>query len=124
MIMNPNLTVLEAKVLGSICEMHRADRTALESQLATAVIRSRENTGAGFYTRFEVRSRQDAIPGERKRIGRNAKIEGLKHGMGFILWLNDGYAATLEGYSFGEDTSSIDFEAVNCHIDLSSACLE
>ncbi len=116
MVINPSFTVLERKVLDAVCEMHPADRSALESQLARAVIRSRENTGAGFYTRFEVDSSQRAVSGDRTRAGPNATIEGLQHGMGFILWLDRGYAATLEGYSFDEDTSSIQFDAVNCEL--------
>jgi hypothetical protein len=40
------------------------------------------------------------------------KVDGLSYGMGFILWLKEGYADHLEGYSFQEDTLGIDFENV------------
>jgi hypothetical protein len=38
------------------------------------------------------------------------RIDGLRHGMGFILWLKDGYLELLEGYSYEESTVEIDFE--------------
>jgi hypothetical protein len=41
---------------------------------------------------------------------------GLQHGMGFILWLRDGYAERLEGYSYGESTSSVDLERADFEI--------
>jgi len=50
-----DFTPLEQAVLRAICEMHPVDQAALEGQLSTAMILSRENTGAGFYTRFSVR---------------------------------------------------------------------
>jgi len=108
---NPSFTPLERAVLGAVCERHAADRTALESQLGAAVVVRRENTGAGFYTRFEIRAgKSPAVAGERMRSGPNARVEGLEHGMGFILWLENGFATTLEGYSFGESTSAVSLD--------------
>jgi len=93
--------------------MYSEDRSALEAQLSTANLLSRENTGGGFFTRFEVdRGSNLAIGGMRLRNGPAAKIEGLEHGMGFILWLKEGYAHCLEGYSYAESTTGIVLEAV------------
>src|SRR5712675_179048 len=47
-----DLTLLERAVLHAICEAHPVDRAALKGQLSTAIVLSRENTGAGFYTRL------------------------------------------------------------------------
>jgi hypothetical protein len=97
--------------------MHSSDRAALEAQLSTATFVSRENTGAGFYTRFAVeRASSAALTGERSRAGPETKIEGLSHGMGFILWLKEGYADCLEGYSYAEPTTGIVLEAVGFEI--------
>src|ERR1700741_907874 len=110
-------TVLERTVLTAICDMHPADRAALAAQLSTATLRSRENTGAGFYTRFAVeRDSSRAIEGERSRVGPETKVDGLQHGMGFILWLTEGYADCLEGYSYGESTGGISLESVSFEI--------
>jgi hypothetical protein len=109
----PTFTSLEQAVLRAICETHTANRSALESQLLAAMILKRENTGAGFYTHFRVeRTSSVAIRGERLRTGPAAKIDGLENGMGFILWLTEGYADCLEGYSYEESTVGIAFEQV------------
>lgn len=112
-----NFMPLEKAVLRAICESHVNDRPALESQLSTAAVLSRENTGAGFYTEFAVeRASQPPIGGERLRTGPAARVDGLKQGMGFILWLKEGYAHNLEGYSYGESTAGIDFEQTGFEI--------
>src|SRR5258707_15512982 len=109
-IFNP----LEQAVLDSVCRAHPADRTALEAQLSMATFLSRENTGCGFFTHFAADYNSSApIGGERRRNGPTAKIDGLKYGMGFILWLEKGYADCLEGYAYGPDsTAELMFEAV------------
>jgi hypothetical protein len=97
--------------------MYSSGQAALEEQLSTATLISRENTGAGFYTRFAVeRASSAALTGERTRAGPETKIDGLGHGMGFILWLKEGYADCLEGYSYAESTTSIVLEAVGFEI--------
>jgi len=106
-------TPLESAVLRAICEKESVDRdrTALEAQLSAAVLVSRKNTGAGFYTSFAVdRGSSAPVGGERLRNGPAMRIDGLRHGMGFILWLKDGYLELLEGYSYEESTVEIDFE--------------
>jgi hypothetical protein len=112
-----NLTPFERAVLQAICERHLTDRMVLEAQLSTATVLSRENTGAGFYTYFTVeRSSSPAIGGERLRSGPAARVVGLEHGMGFILWLKEGYADCLEGYCYGESTTGIAFDQVGFEI--------
>ena len=111
---NNSFTALEHRVLNAVCEMHPTDRTLLQAQLATAEIDNRENTGGGFYTRFSVK--RDAgirLPlHPRLRDGPGARIDGLAHGMGFVLWLEDGFASCLEGYSYAEHTVDLDFATV------------
>lgn len=101
-------TLLEETVLRAICETYPIDRAALHTQLSTSKVLRRENTGAGFYTDFTVdRALSPAIGGERLRAGPAVRVKGLDHGMGFILWLREGYAHQLEGYSLGENTTGI-----------------
>jgi hypothetical protein len=48
-----------------------------------------------------------------------ADIDGLEHGAGFVLWLEDGWLSCLEGFSYAEpwpDTASrfsVRWERVN-----------
>jgi hypothetical protein len=115
--MESNFTPLERAVLSAICECHTADGAALVAQLSTATVLRRENTGAGFYTYFTVeRASGAAIGGERLRSGPAAKVDGLVRGMGFILWLQEGYANCLEGYCFDESTTGIAFELAGFEI--------
>lgn len=112
-----NFTPLERAVLRAICEAHTLDRDVLEAQLLRAIVVSRKNTGAGFYTNFDVeRASVATVGGERLRNGPESEIDGLEHGMGFILWLKDGYADCLEGYSYGESTVGIALESVGFSI--------
>lgn len=97
--------------------MYSSSREALEAQLSTATLLGRENTGAGFYTRFAVEKKSiAAVTGERSRAGPEASIDGLRHGMGFILWLKEGYADCLEGYSYNESTAAIQLETASFEI--------
>ena len=104
-------TPLEQAVIRMICEFYPDDRVLLEAQLATATTLSRKNTGGGFFTYFEVEQTSlAALGGRTLRDGPYAKIDGLMHGMGFILWLKDGYTNCLEGYSFADSTIGINLE--------------
>ena len=111
-------TPLEQAVPDAICRAHPTDRTALEAQLSSATFLSRENTGCGFFTHFTVDHDSSApIGGERLRDGPAAKVDGIKYGMGFILWLVQGYADCLEGYAYGPDsTTDTMFETVSFEI--------
>src|SRR5258708_39352833 len=112
-----DFTPLEQAVLRAICEMHPVDQAALEGQLSTATILSRENTGVGFYTRFSIKHCADTvIGGERLRRGPVAKIHGLEHGMGFILGLNEGYSDCLEGDCYQQRTTKLALEQAGFEI--------
>jgi hypothetical protein len=112
-----DFTPIERAVLAAICDMYSVDREALEAQLSTATLISRENTGAGFFTHFAVdHSASVAIGGQRSRNGPEAKIAGLEHGMGFILWLKEGYADCLEGYCYAGSTTGIALETIEFEI--------
>jgi hypothetical protein len=52
----------------------------------------------------------------RLRDGPATKIDGLERGMGFILWLKEGYADCLEGYSYAESTTAIILEETGFEI--------
>jgi len=112
----PEFNSLEQAVFHAIWREHLADREALKVQLATATLLSRKNTGVGFYTDFRV-ERCCPITGDRMRYGPAAKIEGLHLGMGFILWLSEGYADSLEGYSYDESTVEIALDRVGLRIE-------
>jgi hypothetical protein len=108
-----SLSRFERSVLDAIARQTVNATDDLMSQIARARVVRRENTGAGFYTSLEV-----AAEATRAEVGSpvghvGAQVSRLAHGMGFLLWMHDGFARALEGYSYGEDTSAIDFEHVD-----------
>jgi len=106
-------TKLEEAVLQDLCLRFPAERATLTAQLAMARVSCRENTGVGFYTSFNVERTQVApLSGERMRHGAWVKVSGLEHPMGFILWLEDGYAHCLEGATVDDSTVGIDLAAL------------
>src|SRR5215475_10301528 len=106
------LSSLEQAVLDAIALQVPEVADALASQQGKVRVTARENTGAGFYTTLDV-SHCSPIKGVVSPLGDvGATVVGLEHGMGFLLWLRDGHIHMLEGFSYGESTSSIDFERV------------
>jgi hypothetical protein len=103
---------LERAVLQAIALQVPEAGEAMASQLESARVVTRENTGAGFFTTFEMTS---AVPpiGVSSPLGDvGATIQGLVHGLGFLLWLKDGRIDQLEGHSYDESTSGLDLMQV------------
>lgn len=104
-----SLTPLERAVFAFICDTIPEDAASLRVQVAKALVRNRKNTGSGFFTYFDIDRTAPPI-GEGKargmRDGPFAQVRGAAHGMGFILWLRDGYADCLEGYCYGVDDTT------------------
>ncbi len=106
------LSSLEQAVLEAIALQVPEVADALAGHQEKVRVTARENTGAGFYTSLDVPHRSP-IKGIASPLGDvGAAVVGLQHGMGFLLWLRDGHIHQLEGYSFEESTSGIDFERV------------
>jgi hypothetical protein len=78
--------------------------TTLRDQLAHASVAAREFTGVGFFTRFSISTdapvRRDLPSTELGDVG--ARIAGLEHGAGFVLFVRDGVISQLEGYTYGD----------------------
>src|SRR5688572_3239060 len=73
----------------------------LRDQFALAMVAERENTGVGFFTKFQV-------PNDLPRLGRKERIiigdvygevEGNEYGVGLLLFVEDGVIDTLECFS-------------------------
>jgi hypothetical protein len=109
-------TPLERAALQEICRLFSADRAALEAQLATAKVIERENSGAGFFTSFDVSHDSAPVSGDRMRSGGWARVDGFRQPVGFILWLEDGYAARLEGFTIDDSTVGVDLTALTFQI--------
>ena len=100
--MNSKLTEFERSVLNMLLDGESPELAKLRLQLETAEI-GRELTGAGFYLHFNGLNESDAISIPSCRIGDVfANLDGLEHGAGFVLFIENGRLKTLEAYSFEE----------------------
>lgn len=46
--------------------------------------------------------------------GIGADVDGMTYGMGFLLWLQDGVAETLEGYTYDDETVGLELSSLRC----------
>ena len=106
-----SLNDLEKAVLEKMLRRVPAELAALEEQVRGASALSRNNTGAGFYTKLQPKGNTKRV--EVKFIGGVfADIKGLNHPMTFVLFIRDGAVDTLEGAATDESTVGIDFSNV------------
>lgn len=106
----PELTDLERAVLERLLRGDHLILKALRTQLQSAEVTSREFTGVGFFTDFKVPRSVPPAPTARSHLaitGVHAKIPGLERPVGFVLFVEDGYLACLEGFTYDEPWPSV-----------------
>ncbi len=103
------LEQLQMQVLQMILEGDEPTLDTLRNQLQQTKRIRREMSGTGFFTYFD-------LPKDAQRLSENAtlrfgdviaKIEGLQHGAGFVLFVDEGLLTMLEGYSYDEEWPSL-----------------
>ncbi len=97
-----SLTDLETAILEKLLDGQHPVLRALRQQLPRLTVASRELTGVGFYTTFDVLVRSDALPDKLMLGDVEASLEGTRHGAGFVLYVNSGALTMLEGYTYDE----------------------
>ena len=91
---------------------------ALERQLEASVVTERENSGGGFFTTIEVAKDTPAVNSP-SVLGYDtqARIGGLEHGFGFVLFIKGGRLHMLEGFAWApENTHDLDLAALQFEI--------
>ena len=116
------LTPLEMAVLREhVKQLPRKDGAALAEQIDAISVRSRENTGAGFFTFFVFKSPPlHKVRTDTKKCHVTATINHVRDALGFILWMKDGYIDCLEGHTLALD-STADLNLASPEFELSSA---
>lgn len=113
-----HFTQMETAALQAIFAEIPAVSSDLQRQLGRATVTKRENTGGGFFT--EIAVPEDARPVECPTVlgyATQARVEGLEHGLGFVLFMEDGKLHLLEGYAWGpESTASLDLKNLSFEI--------
>jgi hypothetical protein len=85
------------------------DEAALVAQLRSAHVTLREFTGFGFFTEFEVDKSLSKTEAHQSPFGRlHAEVGPDGYLMGFMVYLKDGFAEMIEGYSYGDGYGDLD----------------
>jgi hypothetical protein len=89
---------MERQVMGLLVSGDHPLLSSLRDQLAVAKVTRREFTGVGFFTYFEVPLAARRLPSSRRLVLSDvyADIQGLEHGAGFLLFVEDGALNNLE----------------------------
>src|SRR5687767_9833972 len=92
---------IESQVMRFLLAGGDVELEVLRDQFAAANVEERENTGGGFFTKFGVPS---GVPRLRRKnrvvIGDvYGEVEGNEHGVGFLLFVENGAIDTLECFS-------------------------
>jgi hypothetical protein len=109
-----HFTALERAALEDICGQQADERGVLESQLATATVTLRENTGEGFFTYFAVDRNGPPLTSRWRVVGNvAAAIVGFDRPLLLALFMDkDGYAHMLEATVMGDSTVGVDLSTV------------
>ena len=109
-----HFTALERAALEDICGQQADERGVLESQLATATVTRRENTGGGFFTYFTVDRNGPPLTSRWRVVGNvAAMIVGFERPLLIALFMDkDGYAHMLEATVMGDSTVGVDLSTV------------
>lgn len=97
------LSPLERDALAIILAPDHPVMNALRRQFERCQVASRETTGVGFFTTLEIAPDVEAAPVKPGRMDLSdvtATIDGLEHGAGFVLFVQDGVLDVLEGFSY------------------------
>jgi hypothetical protein len=99
----PEFTDFERKALGVIADSVGSDADKFHLQVEASEVFDRISTIHGFYTRIKVdRLASEALPNE-QRAGGYFEVQGIEHGVGVILWFEDGYLHQIEGFGYDTD---------------------
>ena len=106
-----DLTPLERAVIDTLLSRHEPGYAELREQFTSCRVNSRKMTDVGFYTELGVDAHASSAPvsvgnplgqGYEFPDGVYADIDGLEHGAGFLLWLDEGRLETLEAFTYAE----------------------
>ncbi len=110
-------TPLERSALAEICRCQVDGREALESQLATAAVTHRKNSGAGLFTYLTVDRSTSPVTTAGRVLGEVwASIEGFKQPFVLLLFMKEGYAEFFEGAAIDDSTVGIDLSTAQFKI--------
>jgi hypothetical protein len=100
--MTEQLSKFEQDILAKLLDGEHPILEQLRKQLPACRVNRREYTGVGFYTYFGVDNALSANDVKMCFGDVLAEIEGIVHGVGFVLYVEHGRLHMLEGYGYDE----------------------
>ncbi len=101
------LAELEKDAIDLLLKGESRDIKILKKQYEVSVVKNRELTGSGFYTYFEIPKNSPTLDDKNSHIGNvGANISGLQHGVGFVIFVENGKISFLECHTYGENFPS------------------
>jgi hypothetical protein len=105
---------IERAVLEAAAHDYEASASVLNEQIAAAQVTDFENTGVGFFSTVWVPSDAPRLTDKSPLDAATGSVGSIQHGMGFLVFLENGHVALIEGYTHGDgSTVGLDFESVN-----------
>jgi hypothetical protein len=104
--MNVKFIDFENEVIKMILDNNIDKMDILREQYKISQVLKRKFTGCGFFSTFIINDTEKKLQFEELNIELSClgEIEGVENGVGFILFIRDGYIDVLEGYTYGEET--------------------
>ncbi|MBO8157600.1 MAG: hypothetical protein H0Z32_14310 [Bacillaceae bacterium] len=95
----------EVEVMRKILSGNDEVLDTLQKQYNLSRIKDREFSGTGFFTTFHLPNNAPRLKISKSfQIGDViGQINGVEYGVGFVLFIKDGFLDILEGYTYGEE---------------------
>ncbi|GEM_PF-1108651 len=99
------LSTLERAAMDMLLAGDRPVLQLLRHQYARCGVARREETGVGVFVRFLLPGDIQPLPGNPSFVidDVSADVDGLQFGVGFVLFVRDGFLNCLEAYLWGDD---------------------
>ncbi|HEX5237371.1 MAG TPA: hypothetical protein VFW39_02785 [Sphingomicrobium sp.] len=103
---------IERAVLEAAAHDYPASADRLREQIAAARVTNFQNTGAGFFSTLSVPPEAPRLKEKSPLDAATGSVADIEHGMGFLIFLENGYVSTIEGYTYAGSTIGLDFKTV------------
>jgi hypothetical protein len=107
---------IERAVLEAAAHDYKASADPLRKQIATAQVTDFENTGVGFFSTVKVSPKTPRLTEQSPLDAATGSVADIPHGMGFLVFLEDGHISQIEGYTYDGSTADLDFETVDFNV--------
>jgi hypothetical protein len=104
---------IERAVLEAAAHDYPASAHTLHEQIAAAQVTSFENTGVGFFSTLSVSPEAPRLTDKSPLDAATGSVASIEHGMGFLVFIENGYVCMIEGYTHAGSTVGLDFETVS-----------